>query len=96
MSYNIRSVKLECFLGLCMPISLAFGTVPTHGRHSITSEGVMSVWTLMTVPQPNFSMSFNDVTMRRKPHLSFLWIESRNGSRRQGKEQGGWCWYSSC
>lgn len=37
MNYNIRSVKLECFLSLCIPISLAFKTVSTRGRHSITS-----------------------------------------------------------
>ena len=43
MIYNIRSVKLECFFSLCIPIFLAYGTGPTHGKHSITREGFMTI-----------------------------------------------------
>lgn len=40
MNYNSKPVKLEC---LCVPMFLAFGTVPTHGRHSITSEEFVTI-----------------------------------------------------
>lgn len=46
----------------------------------------MSIWTLMTVSQPNFPMPFDEEARRGKPHLTFLWIESSNGFREHGEE----------